>query len=167
MKKVNYTTYERLLRRFLALVREEYRDEIIAVVLYGSVARGEAEPSSDLDLLLVIEDLPSPYEKSIKRFILKVEDRLKQDREFRNLVKSGLYPDLRPIILSRTEASMNRYIYLDLVEDAIILFDKGNFFKERLEIFKSRLKELGSEKVELEGGTWYWICQSASTLPED
>ena len=159
MQKINYTTYERLLKYFLVLVREEYKDEIIAVVLYGSVARGEAKPTSDLDLILVIEDPPSPYEKSTKRFILKVEDRLKDGEEFRSLVKSGFYPDLRPIILSRSEASTNRYIFLDLIEDAIILFDRNNFFKERLEALKRRLKELGSEKVKLEDGGWYWILK--------
>ena len=159
MKKVNYSAYERLLKHFLALAREEYKDEIIAVVLYGSVARGQAKPTSDLDLILVIEDPPSPYPKSTKRFILRVEERLKDGKEFRNLVKSGLYPDLKPIILSRSEASMNRYIFLDLIEDAIILFDRDNFFKERLEALKRRLKELGSEKVELEDGGWYWILK--------
>jgi len=159
MKKVNYTTYERLLKHFLALVKEEYRDGIISVVLYGSVARGDAESTSDLDLILVIEDPPSLYEKSTQRFILKVEDSLKSSEEFRNLVKRGLYPELKPIILSRSEANMNRYIYLDMIEDANILFDKNNFFKERLEILKRRLKELGSKKVELEGGGWYWILK--------
>jgi len=159
MKKVGYTTYERLLKHFLALVREEYKDELIAVILYGSVARGEAKPTSDLDLILVIEDPSSPYEKSTKRFILKVENRLKEAEEFRSLVTSGFYPDLRPIILSRSEASMSRYIFLDLIEDAVILFDRNDFFKERLEALKRRLRELKSEKVELKDGGWYWILK--------
>jgi len=159
MKNVGYITYERLLKHFLALVRKEYKDQIIAVVLYGSVARGEAEPTSDLDLILVIEDPPSRDEKRTKRFILKVEDRLKDGEEFRSLVKSGFYPDLRPIILSRSEATMNRYIFLDLIDDAIILFDRNDFFKKRLETLKRRLKELGSEKVELKDGGWYWILK--------
>ena len=159
MKRVNYRTYERLLKRFLALVRAEYKDEIITVALYGSVARGEAGPNSDLDLLLVIEDSSSRHQKSTKRFVLKVEDRLKAGEEFRDLVRGGLSPDLKPIIFSRSEASTNRYLYLDLVEDAIILLDKDSFFKERLETLKTRLKELGSEKVKLEDGTWYWILK--------
>ncbi len=159
MKKVGYTTYERLLKHFLALVREEYKDQIIAVVLYGSVARAEAEPTSDLDLILIIEDPPSPYEKSIKRFILKVEDRLKDGEEFRDMVKNGFYPELKPIILSRSEAAMNRYIFLDLIDDAIILFDRNDFFKKRLETLKRRLKELGSKKVESKDGGWYWILK--------
>lgn len=159
MEKVSYTTYDQLLKRFLYLLREEYKDEIISVVLYGSVARGEAKPNSDLDLILVIEDPLSSYEKSTKRLILKVENSLKDGEEFRNLVKSGFYPDLRPIILSRSEASMNRYIFLDLIEDAIILFDRNNFFKERLEILKRRLKELKSKKMELKDGGWYWILK--------
>lgn len=107
----------------------------------------------------MIEDPLSSYEKSTKRLILKVENSLKDGEEFRNLVKSGFYPDLRPIILSRSEASMNRYIFLDLIEDAIILFDRNNFFKERLEILKRRLKELKSKKMELKDGGWYWILK--------
>ena len=159
MKEVSYLTYKPLLKHFLALMKEEYKDKLIAVALYGSVARGEAEPTSDLDVILVIEDPTSPYEKSTKRFILKVEDRLKDGKAFRNLVKSGLYPDLRPIILSRSEASMNRYIFLDLIDDAIILFDRNDFFKKRLETLKRRLKELGSKKVESKDGGWYWILK--------
>lgn len=159
MKKVGYVTYEGLLKRFLALLREEYKDEIIAVVLYGSVARGEAEPTSDLDLIVVIEDSSSSYEKSTKRFILKVEDRLKDGEEFRNLVKNGFYPELKPIILSRSEASINRYIFLDLMDDAVILFDRNNFFKERLEALRKRLQELRSKKVQLKDGGWYWILK--------
>jgi len=159
MKRIGYVTYSQLLKHFLTLVSEEYKDELVSVVLYGSVTRGEAKPTSDLDLLLVIEEPFSPYQKSIKRFILKVEDRLKDSEEFRNLVRQEIYPDLRPIVLSRSEANMNRYIFLDLIEDAIILFDRGDFFKERLKALKSRLKELGSKKVKLVHGGWYWILK--------
>jgi predicted nucleotidyltransferase len=159
MEKVSYTTYDRLLKRFLDLVREEYKDKLISVVLYGSVARGEAKPTSDLDLILVIEAPPSSYEKSTKRFILKVENRLKDSEEFRSFVKSGFYPDLGPIILTRSEASMNRYVFLDLIKDAIILFDRNDFFKERLKALKKRLKELKSKKVELKDGGRYWILK--------
>jgi hypothetical protein len=44
----------RLLDALLSL----YGDNLVSLVVYGSVARGRARRDSDLDLLVVFEDLP-------------------------------------------------------------------------------------------------------------
>jgi uncharacterized protein len=36
---------------------ETYRDRLIAVILFGSQARGDATPDSDFDVLIVLKDL--------------------------------------------------------------------------------------------------------------
>lgn len=46
----------RTVRRFIAMLSEELDDELDAVWLYGSRARGEAlHPDSDIDLLVIAE----------------------------------------------------------------------------------------------------------------
>lgn len=40
-----------------------YGDRLVRVVLYGSQARGEAGPESDIDLLVVLRDMDSPWEE--------------------------------------------------------------------------------------------------------
>lgn len=58
-------------------------------------------------------------------------------------------------MLSTEEAKENRYLYLDMIEDARILVDQGGFFRGKLESLRQRLQELGAVKVQ-RNGDWYW-----------
>lgn len=55
--------------------------------------------------------------------------------------------------LGYEEANQNRYIFLDMIEEAIILHDQGGYFAHRLKALEERLAALGSRKVHLEDGT--------------
>jgi predicted nucleotidyltransferase len=44
-----------LLRRVKSLLQEAYGPRLRGVILYGSEARGAAEPDSDIDLLVLLE----------------------------------------------------------------------------------------------------------------
>jgi predicted nucleotidyltransferase len=48
-----------LRRRF----EELYGERLVHLVLFGSQARGDAEPGSDIDVLVVLKGLVSPYEE--------------------------------------------------------------------------------------------------------
>jgi predicted nucleotidyltransferase len=136
-EKIDYPFYKYLLAKLLELVKDNYEDKLISLVLYGSVARGTAKKDSDIDVILIVENLS--YTEAMNRFLL-VEDRLKVSIEFLSIKKEGCSPELKPIIFSREEASESRYIFLDIVDDGIILYDKNDFFKERLEKLRKRLK---------------------------
>jgi predicted nucleotidyltransferase len=45
-----------LAEKYARLARENLGTNIISVTLFGSVARGEATPNSDIDLLIVCEE---------------------------------------------------------------------------------------------------------------
>lgn len=47
----------------VAELRNLYGDRLVRVVLYGSQARGDAGPESDIDLLVVLRDMDSPWEE--------------------------------------------------------------------------------------------------------
>ena len=53
------TILSELRRRFEAL----YGDRLVRMVLYGSQARGDAEPGSDIDVLVVLRGPVSPVEE--------------------------------------------------------------------------------------------------------
>ena len=55
-----------LLRKLKNGLVEIYGDQLNAVYLYGSYARGEARPSSDVDVMIVLSDYQS-YGKEIDR----------------------------------------------------------------------------------------------------
>jgi len=107
------------------------------------------------------------YEGILERFLELLHRRLDQVLGVRcHLEREEVYkrvgerleiePFLSHIILSKEEADENRYVYLDMVEDAKILYDRDNFFARRLKLIRERLKELHSKRVWLEDGTWYW-----------
>ncbi len=50
-----------ILKRFRAAVTEIYGDRVARVVLFGSRARGDAEPDSDYDVAVFLRDLPDRF----------------------------------------------------------------------------------------------------------
>ena len=153
-RAIGYETYRPLVARFVSLVLETMEDRIVSIVLYGSVARNEARPESDIDLLLVTESAPPSYRARLDP-ILPILRHLRDDPSWKALEAEGIYPSLSVLMLSRQEADRNRYIYLDMIEDARILIDYQGFFQGRLEALESRLSELGARKIR-RNNTWYW-----------
>jgi predicted nucleotidyltransferase len=45
--------YQAVIRQFVHLAHERYPHQIEKIILYGSVARGDAGPDSDIDLLVL------------------------------------------------------------------------------------------------------------------
>jgi len=48
--------YQGPLREFVNVALEKYGEKIEAIILFGSVARGEAKEDSDIDILIVTKD---------------------------------------------------------------------------------------------------------------
>ena len=145
--------YKSLLEKLTKLLQEEFQDKLISVVLYGSVARGDNRKDSDIDLLLVIKDLPKTITERVILFD-KVERKL--DNYVMRLMDDGYYITLTPVLKTPEEAMRFSPIYMDMTEDAIILYDRNGFFRKVLEKTKKRLKELGFERVWLSKKSWYW-----------
>jgi predicted nucleotidyltransferase len=161
-----FELYEGILERFLELLKETFGDSLVSLVLYGSVARGDAKADSDIDLLLILRDPPDNYHRRLDQ-VLAVQSDLEREEVYKRVKERlEIEPFLSHIILSNEEADENRYIYLDMVEDAKILYDRDNFFARRLKLIRERLKELHSKRVWLADGTWYWDLKPDLELGE-
>jgi predicted nucleotidyltransferase len=124
------------------------RQPLISIVLFGSVARREARPTSDIDVLIVAEDLPRRPAERRQPFL----DAWEAARAAR-----GLPPvEWNLIVKSPEEARYRSPLYLDMVEDAVLILDRGRFFEEVLTGMRARMRELGSRRVHLPDGSWYW-----------
>jgi|YelNatPaOPRAMG01_1025707.scaffolds.fasta_scaffold13249_2 predicted nucleotidyltransferase len=91
--------------------------------LYGSVVRGSFNEESDIDVLLVISNLPLEIDLRIARVTdLKMEIK---KTEIYMMLKSRRLPTLMSdVILTPEEVSSHQLILLDIVEDGLILYDK-------------------------------------------
>jgi hypothetical protein len=58
-----------LLDRLTSLCKEHYGKRLISLVVFGSVGRGTPRPDSDIDLLLVVKDLPDGRMARVKEFV--------------------------------------------------------------------------------------------------
>jgi len=141
-----------LLDRLVNELKKAFGDKLVSVVLYGSMARGEWRKDSDIDLLIIIEDLPKSRFLRNKIFA-EIEAKLSPIIE--NLEKRGYHHIINPMLKTPDEADKITPLYLDMVYDAIILYDKNNFFNTVLERLKERLKELGARRIRI-GRKWYW-----------
>lgn len=106
-------------------LKEKLGEKLVSVVLFGSVARKEADRFSDVDLIVVCHDLPRT--RLSRTEILEEPDRA-VEAFLESLWKQGVYTDVIPILKTPEEAEKIVPLYFDLVEDAVILFDRENFF---------------------------------------
>ena len=151
---IDYQTYKPLLDCFVTLVHKALGGQVISIVLYGSVARGDAKTVSDVDLLLVLEEAPPVYRERLQS-LLPILRRLRRQSCWKKLEARHIFPSPSVVILSREEADQNRPLYLDMIEDARILLDREGFFQNRLNILQNRLGKLGAQKIQRNDG-WYW-----------
>lgn len=144
--------YKDLVVKFSEEVIKELNENLISIVLFGSVARGQYRKDSDIDLLVICEDLPRDMFK--RREFLRETNR-KMDIYLESIYEKGYYPFFSIILKSREEAQRLSPLYLDMTEDSIIIYDKENFFSKVLMRMKKILDRLGSKRVFI-GKKWYW-----------
>jgi hypothetical protein len=123
-------------------------ERLVSLVLFGSVARGRARESSDLDLLVVAEGFPRSLCER-RRPLLDAWERVRADTGL-PFVQWNLVPK------SPGEAAFHSPLYLDIVEDGVLILDRGGFFEAVLNEMRQRMRAMGSRRVFLENGSWYW-----------
>lgn len=154
-KMYDYLYYKPLIHKFLADIKDKYKDNLVSVVLFGSIARGKGRKESDIDLLVILDDTSDVYYNRLKPLV-DIELKIRESPVYERYIKEGVMPCFSYLVFSLKEAEGNHYVFLDMVEEAIILYDKNNYFKKRLSFLRERLSIIGSKKLSLEDGTWYW-----------
>jgi len=160
LERVAYPWLRPLLKRYCELLIRRYRDRLFSVVVFGSVARGAADPErSDLDLLVVVDgwDLVNVFLR-IEEF-MAVRSELRESPEYVSASSVGAHLAIREYPLSRREAEAFHRVYLDMSLDRITLYDREGFFEERMRSLRARLQALGSYRVQLPEGSWYWVLK--------
>lgn len=142
--------YLKICDTYLELLKQELGDNLVSFVIYGSVARGQYREDSDIDLLIVCEDLPEGrFERN--RIFIDMEDRVQRSLEINPMD----FPFISTVLKTRKEAEYHSPLYLDMVEDGKILYDKGGFIQKVFSDIKERLKALGAKRIWI-GDKWYW-----------
>jgi predicted nucleotidyltransferase len=140
-------THEQIFSALLDACQEVYGERLVSLAIFGSTGRGTARPDSDVDILIIADPLPNGRMRRVAEFEAV-------ERRVRDLLAGGM-PFLSPIFKTPEEANLGSPLFLDMTEDARILYDRDEFFARRLDRLRERLAQLGSRRIWL-GNAWYW-----------
>jgi predicted nucleotidyltransferase len=141
-----------LIDRAVEAYRAALGDDLVAIALFGSVARGQARPHSDLDLYVVTRERVSVL---LDPRLDRVQD-LHRSAEYAALRELGFRPDPAPVLHTVAELVTHPWILLDIADHGVILHDPEGVLGRELAAVRRRLVELGSRRVEQPDGSWYW-----------
>ena len=140
--KVDVSSFGKEITSLVDSLKIRFKNDFIALALFGSVARGKGGEKSDLDVFCIIDNLPGKvYErkKLLSRIIAKHVQR-------------------RFSVIAKTRSEfLNHFssLYLDLGLDAKVIYDRDDFLKSKLRRVREILKETGLKR-EQEGGSFLW-----------
>lgn len=156
MRAINITdALRQLAGKYAQIAAEVLGDNLVSIALFGSVARGEATETSDIDLFIVCNQLPSGVFKRLE-MLEPIKERLYPN--LKKLWEQDIYTNFSELAYTAEEARQLRWIYLDMVEDAVILFDRDGFLEGILNALRQRLQELGARREEIKG-VRYWVLK--------
>jgi uncharacterized protein len=154
--EIGYETYRLYLDELLKALNDDFGEGVIlSFALFGSVARGEARPDSDIDLLIVHKPVEfSPMGRLVELLLRKVN----KTNKYKELQEKGLSADPYPIFMTENDLYERPLILLDIMDHGIVIYDNG-VLEKRFASLKQRLNELGSKRITLKDGTWCWILK--------
>ncbi len=144
--------FDRLCCDLLAACRQHYGDRLVALAVFGSVGRGTPRPDSDLDVLIVAARLPAGRMARVAEFAM-VEKAL--GSALAEARVAGVATTVSPVFKTPAEVERGSLLYLDMLEDARILFDRDGFLRQAFSRLRARLESLGARRI-WRGNAWFW-----------
>ncbi len=145
--------FDRLVAALPDACRRVYGGRLRSLAVFGSVARGTPRPDSDLDVLLVVDELPAGRRARMAEFEAVdalLEPLLAEARA------SGVDTIVSPVLKTPTELEAGSLLFLDMVDEARILVDEDGHLRKFLDALGARLAAAGAQRVRKAGG-YYWV----------
>lgn len=141
------TSVETNCEAIVRALRERLGDDLVAVALFGSRARGDSRPGSDLDLFVIARGLP---EHPLRRLECLDE-----------ILYAAHAPSARFIATTPEDfATSFPAYYLDLGLDARVLYEVDGYLAERLRRIRDIMEAAGLYRVGERGNFgWRWKRQ--------
>ena len=156
LEKIKQNEYNPVIEEYLGKLHQHFGERIVGVLLFGSVARGEAKPlkkyKSDVDLMVLIRGIPDNISE---RLVLKAK--LVTELGLGSRVQ-GFW--MTPEELPQLAAARTGYI-MDALTEGIILHDPEQIIEESKKTLKRDLRERGVTKKK---HGWIWPIRAGEII---
>jgi predicted nucleotidyltransferase len=144
-------TYRPAIEAFVADVKSALGERLVSVVLFGSVADGRARAESDVDVLLVVHDLPAGPRRR-RALVAEATDHAEA-----LLQRSLPHAFFSLVMKTPAEVELGGPLFYDMTLSgkAEMLVDRGGFMARFVVRLKERMAALGSVRRTLHGHP-YW-----------
>lgn len=157
-EKIPNELIRRALARYVYLLSEYFKDQLLCVILFGSAAKRATTETSDLDLLIIVQNWNvSLWERSTE--LLEIRKQMRTTPEYKALQARQEAFRIQNVPLSDIEAYQGHAFYPDLLVDHIILFQKNKKVKHLLDWIQAECERIGLRKVTKLDGTTYWVSR--------
>lgn len=156
-------SYNQLVAETVRECRSFYGDRLISMCLFGSVARGTMSDSSDIDLLLVVDPLPDGRMNRVREFSAVENNLLPKIAMLRRV---GIHASLSPLFKTKQEVGFGSLVFLDMMHEGVILFDREVFLQSQFDRLRKRLGAQGARRIQ-KGEAWYWILKEPYEIGEE
>jgi predicted nucleotidyltransferase len=122
-KTMNESAYRRreAIKIFVDKLKEEEGNNLLQVILFGSVARDEDHEDSDIDIFILLENYDSTGEETVI-----IKDRIYDvANHIEDIYKHKVY--ISPMIRSKktyTENKQKSLIYYKIANEGVLLYEK-------------------------------------------
>ncbi len=127
------------------VLKQKFSQDLLSIVLFGSVVKGSFTSTSDIDVLVVCETLIKDWRTRDKMTLELTED-----------IELKYATSIHMALVSKDEISHSiesvSPLMLEIYEANEIIYEKDNFFTQLLNSFGKNLKSLHAIKVEK--GVW-------------
>ena len=135
----------KLISELTDILKQKFNQDLLAIVLFGSIVKGSFTSTSDIDVLVVCENLIKDW-----RVRDKMTLELTEEIELKYATSIHMALVSRDEILHTIESVSP--LMLELYEANEVIYEKENFFTQLLSNFGNNLKNLHAIKIEK--GAW-------------
>lgn len=143
------------LYNFVRLLKEKYKEDLLSIILFGSVARGKWNNESDIDLFIIFSN-KSSIRTTINNRLTKIISDYERKSKLKNSKGDRLFSTIQDISLLLKDLHTFRTIFYDIAMDGIILFDRNQTGFHFLKKIKKRIEEKGLKRVFIKENDYYW-----------
>lgn len=94
--------YRELIEEYASRIQAHFGERLKTICLFGSVARGEADSGSDIDVVVVVDGLPEDIGARLKETNY-IHEELKMTDAYRSLRKAGRCGSISDIFFTPEE----------------------------------------------------------------